>query len=504
MKQINLFGQGVSSFSKVVTSQRRLNCYWDIRKDQDKSDKVLLGTPGLSLVMTLPNAPIRGWRVVGQNMYVVAANTLYIISQFGLLVTTVTTGALATSTGNVIMSDNSLQLMITDGVFLYSYTIAASLTSYAIPAFNTVGYFGIVTDTNISSTYPPFSITYIDGRFIMEMSGTRQAMVSGSYDGTNWGGGINGINGWYFTYFTKDNYSDLIRVVEVFNGMVILWGTTSMEFWQDVGSSPLPYARIQGTTQSIGLAAMYSRAVAGNMMYWLGAAPEGSFRVFRLNGYTPERVSDADIEAYIEELDESTDAVALVYTTETGHVMYQLTFPIANATLLYDTVTGVWSEAQSGLAIVGRHQGQLGITFQGLNYCSDALSGNIYQFDDDVFTDDGVPIKRQAISRHIRDQGNELDIGEIFLDMETGVGLQSGQGSQPQIMLDISKDGGRTFGTPRNRPIGAVGQYRSPRVTWRRNGSARDFVCRFTMTDPVKFVITSGSVVIGSEENEGA
>ena len=117
--------------------------------------------------------------------------------------------------------------------------------------------------------------------------------------------------------------------------------------------------------------------------------------------------------------------------------------------------------------------------------------------DDNNFTDNGVAIKRQVTSRHIRDGGNTLSISELFVDMETGVGTQSDPGSDPYVSLEVSKDGGRTFGAPRLKSIGKVGQYSSPRPYWKRLGRAKDFVFRFTVTDPVKFVITGGAATKG-------
>jgi hypothetical protein len=56
-------------------------------------------------------------------------------------------------------------------------------------------------------------------------------------------------------------------------------------------------------------------------------------------------------------------------------------------------------------------------------------------------------------------------------------------------MIQISRDGGRTFGAEIWHSLGAVGKYKT-RVAQRRCGTARDFVFRFAMTDPVKFVMT--------------
>jgi hypothetical protein len=63
-------------------------------------------------------------------------------------------------------------------------------------------------------------------------------------------------------------------------------------------------------------------------------------------------------------------------------------------------------------------------------------------------------------------------------------------------MLQVSRDGGRTFGAEKWVSIGKVGQYLSPRAIWRRLGSARDFVFQFTLTDPVKFTLIGGAASI--------
>jgi hypothetical protein len=61
--------------------------------------------------------------------------------------------------------------------------------------------------------------------------------------------------------------------------------------------------------------------------------------------------------------------------------------------------------------------------------------------------------------------------------------------------MEVSKDNGATWSTPRQLSVGALGNYHN-RVVARRFGSSRDFVFRFRMTDPVKFVITNGAVAV--------
>lgn len=476
MKPISLFGSGISSYSQVVTAQRRLNCFYDLRPDEDKQKVVVRGTPGTQVWQTLPTYPIRGWHVIGSLIYIVSGAILYSLNSSG---TRTNLGTVTIGTGFVSMSDNGIQLMIVDGTAGFILTLAGNV-------------FTTIVDGNFPNGAT--TVTFIDGRFIVDKTGSRQYYVCQSYDGTLWTPVVFG---------TKENSSDQLQAVDVLNGIVILWGSTSIEFWQDAGTPSNPFARINGASQTWGLAAKWSRAALDNTMVFLAQNPQGSIQIMKLNGYTPQRISTSDIEHIINSFSTFTDAVALTYIID-GHPMYQLTFPTGGRSFLYDNLTGWWQEVQTGLSLTARHYGNLGIVFNTINYISDYQSGNIYQFVDDAYTDNGTPIKRQVITRHIRNGGNQFGISEIFLDMETGVGLQTGQGSDPKLMVQTSKDGGRTFGIERLFSIGLVGQYFSPRVIMRRFGMARDFVFKFTMTDPVKFVIASASATASEQEGKNA
>ena len=489
MKPIPLFGEGINAYSPAVSAQRRLNCFYDVRKDGDKNKAVLRGTPGSALAWTLPTQAIRGWWVVGDLLYAVAGAKLYSVTGNG---TITALGTLGTSAGRVTLSDNGVQLGMVDGTSLYVYTLVTG--SYAQAALNASGSFGAVTDANFPNGAT--SLAFLDGRNIANKAGTRQAYVCEQYDMTNWTN-VSSLP----TYMTKENSSDQLVAVDVLNGAIILWGQQSIEFWQDVGSAPNPFARITGSSQTWGLAAVNSRMALNNTMIFLGQNPQGGLQVMMLNGYTPERKSTSDIEDIITSFSTWQDATALTYILA-GHPMYQLNFPTANRSFLFDSLTGAWQEVQTGVALQARHFANMGVSFNTINYVADVSTNNIYKLDDTAYTDNGTAIKRQVVTRHVYVDGNEFGISELLLDMETGVGLQSGQGSDPQVMLQVSRDGGRTFGAERQLSLGAVGQCLT-RVVTRRLGSARDFVFQFTMTDPVKFVVVHGAVTVDQVEGAG-
>ncbi len=180
MKRIPLFGTGLLANSAVISRQRRLNCFFELRKDGDKDAIVIRGTPGIVSLLELPGAPIRGWRVVSNILYVVAGLSLCKVLQ-DLSVTIVGTFD-SNSNGTVSISDNGVQLLIVDGFAGYIYTITTG--SYAQSALNAAGSFGKITDLNFPNGTG--SVTFMDGRLIVAKPNTRQFYCSEFYDGTDW------------------------------------------------------------------------------------------------------------------------------------------------------------------------------------------------------------------------------------------------------------------------------------------------------------------------------
>ena len=84
---------------------------------------------------------------------------------------------------------------------------------------------------------------------------------------------------------------------------------------------------------------------------------------------------------------------------------------------------------------------------------------------------------------------------EVFL--QSGLGTASGQGSDPQVMLRSSNDGGQTWGNERSGSAGAQGAY-TTRVRFRRLGASRDRVFEVSVTDPIPWRIVDAFVDVSS------
>jgi hypothetical protein len=280
-----------------------------------------------------------------------------------------------------------------------------------------------------------------------------------------------------------------------------LFGTDSVEVWYDAGLADFPLARIQGAFNEIGCVATFSIAKLDNGLFWLGTDARGQGIVYRANGYTGTRVSTHAVEYAIAQYGNLADAIAYTYQQE-GHAFYVLTFPTGNATWVYDVATGAWHErAGWDNGAFMRHRSNCQCNFGGNIIVGDYENGNIYRFNLDVFADNGGIQKWLRSWRALPTGQNDLKRTahhSLQLDCQSGVGLNSGQGSDPQVVLRWSDDGGHTWSNEHWSPMGKIGQY-FHRVFWRRLGMTmklRDRVYEVSGTDPVKIAIVGAELIL--------
>jgi len=465
---IPLFGLGLQGKSPNVSAQQRINCYLEVKQqDADRSQISVYGTPGLDLFVDFGDTPIRGIRQFPKNsvLYVVHRGTLWEVNNAGVATNR---GTLSTTTGQVSIDDNGTQVMIVDGT--YGYTYNTSTTTFAK-----------ITDADFPAN--PTTVVFHNGRFLVTVQDSGQFQGSASYDGTAWDP---------LDFATAESNPDNTIAVATSHGDVVLFGDYTTEFWGDTGLSGFPYQRIPGAITNFGLAARWSVAMSYGTLCFLARNTEGQVIVARLAGYQAERISNTDLEHLINGYSSVSDAVAYGYMLD-GHPMYVITFPSAGYTWMYDAATGEWSQLKStGLT---RHRGQLFANFLNKAYVSDYSSGKLYRYNTSTYSENGDPLPMTFVGRHIFKGDDHLIIDALQLDVEAGVGIATGQGSSPRVMMQVSKDGGHTWGTEIWAPLGKAGETTS-RALWRRLGRARDWTFKFTITDPVKRVLTGAAATI--------
>jgi hypothetical protein len=238
-----------------------------------------------------------------------------------------------------------------------------------------------------------------------------------------------------------------------------------------------------------------------NGVFWLGKDARGQGIVYRANGYTGQRISTHAVEWHIQTYGNISDAVAYTYQQD-GHSFYVLTFPSANKTWVYDVATNAWHERAGWVnGEFTRHRSNCQMFFNSEVIVGDYENGKLYAFDPTVYADDG------QIQRWLR-SWRALPTGQnnlrrtahhsLQLDCESGVGLNLGQGDDPQAMLRWSDDGGHTWSNEHWSGMGKIGEYYR-RVFWRRLGMTlklRDRVYEVSGTDPVKIAIMGAELLI--------
>jgi len=213
--------------------------------------------------------------------------------------------------------------------------------------------------------------------------------------------------------------------------------------------------------------------------------------VFRADGYSPVRISTHAVEHALQDYVRAgitiADAVAFTYQ-EDGHTFYVLNFPTAKATWVYDSSTQLWHERGTWDESSTQYE-----AWRPQSHCfafnkhlvGDRALGTIYEMSLDNYTDAGGGVlRRMRRTPHVTVEQESLFYHKFQIELETGLGLSSGQGDDPQAMVRWSDDGGQTWGHEHWVSAGKQGDY-SARAIWRRLGRGRNRVFEVVVTDPI-------------------
>lgn len=427
-----------------------------------KAVRALYGTPGTRPLVSAGTGAVRGQHVPtdGSAAIVVVGTGVYRLSSiFGLTAV----GVVDELGTPVKIDDNGLQAVIVTGPNGYVLDLASN----------------VLTQITSDAFYGADTVDFLNTYAIFNKPGTNQFYISGS----------NEITFDALDFATAEsNYEPIVNFI-VNHDELIFFKQTVTEIWRISNNPDFPFARDTNASIEHGCAARDSVAALDNTVFWLGKNAEGGGIVYRLNGYTPVRISTSAIEYAIASYSDMSDAVAYAYQQE-GHTFYVLSFPTGNATWVYDASTQLWHQRAYLNPATGqleRHRSNSHMYYSGKNIVGDYENGNLYSLDLDYYFDgasDPLPAIRAA--SHIAGADYQWIIhNRLQVDMESGVGIPSGLGSAPVALLDWSDDGGKTWSNRHSALMGAIGTY-ATRVIWFRLGRSRDRVYRLNISDPVK------------------
>lgn len=442
--------QSYRSDSLPLACQRMLNCYLESSPPLAKTPISVRRIPGRTLFADCEGAFRGAYRMAGE-LFVVAGTTLYSISSGG----TKTSLGTIPGAGRVFMADNGTQLFVVTTPEAYIYESGAVTQ---------------VTDTDFPGA---LWADFIDGYFTYVEPDSGRFGITSLYDGT----AVDGLD-----FATAESSPDDIRGALIDYPDVLLFGEESAESWYNSGDSDFPFQRSPQGVIKCGVAGKFALCKADNSVVLLDQ--KGIAR--RLDGYSPVRISTYAIELEFARRDISTCRV--FSWTEYGHEMVGFIFD--DGCFVFDLSTQLWHERESYGA--GRWNTEYVMQCYG-EWLAFDVDGKIGTLNREVYQEYTTLIVAVCTSPSVADENQWMEHSSLELLFECGVGLSTGQGSAPVVMLRWSDDGGRTWSNYKSRSLGLMGEFKH-RVRFNRLGRSRDRVYEWSVSDPVKLVFMEATL----------
>jgi hypothetical protein len=400
--------------------------------ENGKSAYVMHARPGLKQFAALETGPYRGSLDLNGRLLVASGKALYEVDGLG---TVSEVGGLP-GTGPVQFARNALAdpdvLMVADNaVWHWKSGTLQQLESDVLPSI--VG------------------VCLIRGRFIL-------AAADGRFFYSN----INTVTFDALNFYNAEGKPDGLVSVWQRRDEVWLLGTETVELWAPTDDEDDPFSRLGGGALPIGCVSSGSVSENNDDIFWV----DNNNQVRRASGQTPKEISPPWV---VRTIRDEPDKLGIVGAgiTLSGINWYILTG--STFSLLYNMDQNQWSELATG--DLQRWRGQGGFVFQGRPMCGDHKSGDIWELIDGHHLDGDLPVVMKLQSALVHANPQPLAIYSLHVDIIPAVGINSEapEEANPQAMLRISSDGGKSWGRPLYAPIGRIGQQR--RVIWRQLGT---------------------------------
>ncbi len=257
-------------------------------------------------------------------------------------------------------------------------------------------------------------LTEVDHGFV---GGLSQAVFAGGYamsikPGTNEAGFSDLYNflSWPGTNFIglQDTVGNLVALAST-GKSVTLFTDSGFEVWTTKNYTP-PFAFTQIVSGfGIGCEAPRSVFTFNGFVYWLGGNEAGKGVVYRYTeGGTPLRITDHSTERQIAAIADPSDAIGYCYQS-LGHTFYVLSFGAGNETICYDEDSKQWHDRAWRDPLTNYMYAVPYVSViihDGVLLGLDKRDGKFFEISNEVYTDNGAPIRRERILPVIPDEAD--------------------------------------------------------------------------------------------------
>lgn len=459
--------------------------WYIIQNPNGKKSQALSRVPGYKFELHLESANgysrPNGLFSFENNLYSVVGDSVYLIESD---LNVIDIGSLSTSDGYMsISANNSQQIIFVDGTdgFICD-TFAQTFTQITDPAFPP----------------NPQMVAFLDGYFVTIAGGTNTFVLSAPNDGTKWTFAGNA------EYATANAYPGILTALAVVNRRLFLFKEQSTEVWYNAGASDFPFRRDNNSILSYGCATKNSIATGEGLLFFMSLGENGNYSIMSSDGSNPKKISTSSIDDTINAFTNPLDMDSIIYKTEDGHLFYQMNWTTDDFTLVYDVTTNLWHrmkliskkpKEEFPFLEKTRHIANSHAFAFGKHFIGSYKDQNLYSLSLNYSNNNGEPIVCSRTFKHlIQSNYRAIQIDDLQLDFQSGVGNVSGIYRDPAAYLEISRNGGISFGNEMRSQIGRLG-HREQRTIWHQLGQYYDFVGRVNVYADVSPLYLLGGAI---------
>lgn len=304
-------------------------------------------------------------------------------------------------------------------------------------------------------------------------------------------------------FMTAEYSADKVTGICVSGDFFFVFGSRSIQIYSQAtstdaqGFSSMVFNSSGRNIRDIGSNCEESIVTMNGNVFFLGANVQGGCSVWFISGGSPNRISTNAIERELDGVDVRNTYGCCYY--KNGHQFYILTIPSIDKTYVYDLATRQWhnrSTYKNGknsawwVRFIACTNGDVIICGKGEDV--------VARMDKDKYDDyRGEPIIKMRTAPVIVSDYSPFIVNDIQLLWNTGTtrDVTNENGAKnPAVMLEVSTDGGNTFGGERWAYGGNTGNYGHRTVWYGIGGVGTLFVFRFTISDRVNVVITGAKI----------
>lgn len=424
-------GAGYALPSKQAATQECINFYPEVIEDPtEKKNRIILQPTPCAGFLTVPPNEFPGVSrgLIELNGLIFGINGPYFF-QYELPREGNDGGYNRRNPSNPILGDDFMS-MIANGVTTKAQQIMIAGDSRA---FNySVG--GVFVDLSaVDGFMAGRGCAFLNDFFISLIPGTNGFQVSHINDGTKWSAAD--------VAYTQGQSDTLVGLIAD-RQYLWLFGGRRSEVWVSQASQFFPFQPVPNAFIEIGLMSRMALVQADNTLFLLGQNKGGGKSIYRMNGFTPIRVSNHALDTEIASYGDVSDTIGYSFLWR-GHAFVRFIFPKADKSWTYDCAAS----------------NQLGFPIWHRNRYTDSLG------------QDHATVERShcyANGLHLIGSGGaEGQPGTMYKFTDT-----TSIAVDPTVTLRISKDGGETYGPEVELPVGASGDF-GVRTIRRNLGASR-------------------------------